>query len=1003
MSAEVIAAAIKAAVEGMAGISPRPIVDEVNRNLQDHELTVDEAVVVVALTQVGQPAQTPFWIAVNTWDQEPDAKWTADTGPGTPERRARIHERLGFTDDARQKVDAEFPVEHYSNGIVDANWEPWYTTARQSAHDFYWKHYRKVLVENRFDGQAIAALDAMTDKIIGRLADPTSSVPYQSKGLVVGYVQSGKTANFSGVMAKAIDAGYRLIIVLTGTYDNLRTQTQRRLDKELVGWENIVGGIPLENETLAKQIDYVHSADKEWIDGKFSKLGGNPINMPGVPAIRRLTTSLTDYKLLGVINRTVLDFQIEKSAKHKPLWDEQNLYDTAVRLAVVKKNSTVLKKLNADLEALHIDLSEIPALILDDESDLASVNTRRQSRPTKEELKAEVERTAVNGEIVKLLKTMPRAQYLGYTATPAANVFVNPDIDEDIFPKDFMFSLEPSKEYMGGAALHDLEADPELDKSDPSVSNEAAHVRDLGIDPERTEDDELGDALDAWVLTGGIKLWRQANSDFRFRHHTMLVHESVRQEEHALLAARIDAIWGAAAYKTATGKQRLRAKWESDFLPVWNSRKTTEFADLPMPGTFDELVPFLGSAIQRMEDTGSPVVVVNGDKNSDYEKLDFQSKDTWRVLVGGAKLSRGFTIEDLTISYFRRKSEAADTLMQMGRWFGYRPGYRDLVRLYIDRLVVDGKGKTFDLYKAFQGSLEDELLLRRQLRRFEGVDAEGKPKITPRQVPALIFQAVPWLRPVAPNKRHNAELKVIGEGGIPIEKVWYPARATGVNTERLGTVADLLSGPHQRINFVDPDGQAVWPANCWIVDATAAVDALESFSMPDGYGIHEHLAFMRLLIADEQLTEFVVMMPETQGAAIRKVGPFDLPLRSITRRADRPAFSGKLTRSEEPFKAIAGHPEFAGSMESQVLAGNGTRGVLALFFAYDPEDPNQVSSARNKGKAPLAGLPAEVPIEDVATVFSFTVPYAAAPEPRLVWTWRVPSKAAIVDAGADGG
>lgn len=996
MTNERISWAVKAAVEGIAAIGPRDLVAEVNRNLEDDDITVDEIAVVAGITEVGQPAQTPFWIAINTWDQDLDPKWGAGTPAGSADRRSRIHERLNLSKSAQSTIDAEFPIESFGAGIVDANWEPWYTSVRQSAHDFYWKHYKDVLVANRFDGQAIVGIDAMTDKIVGRLADPTSATPYQSKGLVVGYVQSGKTANFSGVMAKAIDAGYRLVIVLTGTYDNLRTQTQRRLDKELVGWENIVGGIPLENEALAQQIDYVKSGDKEWLAGKFSKLGINPINVPGIPAITRLTTSLTDYKLLGVINRRVLDFQIEKSAKHKPLWDPQNLHDAAVRLAVVKKNSTVLKKLNADLEALHIDLSEIPALILDDESDLASVNTKRPPKGSAEEL----ERTAVNKEIVKLLEVMPRAQYLGYTATPAANVFINPDVEEDIFPKDFMFSLEPSKEYMGGAAFHDLEADGTLDKTDPSVSNEAAFVRDLGLDGSVSDEEELAMAIDAWVLTGGIKLWREANSEYRYRHHTMLVHESVTQQNHAILAGSIDDIWGRAGYKTAAGKQRLRTLWETDILPVWTSRKDTDFADLPMPKSFDELVPYLGTAIGRMEDTGSPVIVVNGDKNSDYEKLDFQSKDTWRILVGGAKLSRGFTVEDLTISYFRRKSEAADTLMQMGRWFGYRPGYRDLVRLYIDRLVVNAQGKVFDLYRAFEGSLEDELLLRRQLRRFEGLKADGTPKITPRQVPALIFQALPWLKPVAANKRHNAVLREIGEGGVPIEKTWYPARDTDPNPARLAAFGGLLAGGGTRIHFHDASGVPIWPATCWVAGAQQVLDVLAGVQMPPGHGIEEHLSFMNLLIDEGKLTEFVVLFPEVGGVTRRSVDGRELPIRALARRADRPAFSGKLTRREEPFKAIAGHPDAQGMVESQALEGDGTRGVLALFFTYDPANAQLVPAGRHKGNEPLAWLPQELPASDVATLFTFTVPFAAAPEPRAAWIWRNAGGLATVKADA---
>src|SRR3954447_26362138 len=136
---------------------------------------------------------------------------------------------------------------------------------------FYWAHYADYLGAHEWDEDAIAALDLNTRRIVERLADPEREDAYQAKGLAVGYVQSGKTANFTGVTAKAIDAGYRLVIVLTGTTDLLRTQTQRRLDKELIGVENILGGVSPNDEELLDQVDY--QDDPEWMGGKFVRLG----------------------------------------------------------------------------------------------------------------------------------------------------------------------------------------------------------------------------------------------------------------------------------------------------------------------------------------------------------------------------------------------------------------------------------------------------------------------------------------------------------------------------------------------------------------------------------------------------------------------------------------------------------------------------------------------------------------------------------------------------------
>ncbi|MDJ0113412.1 Z1 domain-containing protein, partial [Rhodococcus erythropolis] len=149
-----------------------------------------------------------------------------------------------------------------------------------------------------------------------------------------------------------------------------------------------------------------------------------------------------------------------------------------------------------------------------------------------------------------------------------------------------------------------------------------------------------------------------------------------------------------------------------------------------------------GAAYDKISEGTSPVIVVNGAAEKDYKQdsLDFQERGVWKILVGGTKLSRGFTVEGLTITYYTRRTGQADTLMQMGRWFGFRPGYRDLVRLFIGRTVGGPAGADYDMYKAFEAIVRDEQEFRNELTRFSGVNEKGEPWVTPRDVPPMVFQ-----------------------------------------------------------------------------------------------------------------------------------------------------------------------------------------------------------------------------------------------------------------------
>jgi hypothetical protein len=707
------------------------------------------------------------------WDFAPHPAWS-DSPERTEVRRADIYELLGLSDETRKLLDDLIPVSRVEAPVVITDeFTPWYTPQSQQGRPWYWPSYRSYLEEKGWTPEAVAGLDVATDAVVERLADPTQSAAYQSKGLVVGYVQSGKTANFSGVIAKAVDAGYRLIIVLGGTLNMLRAQTQRRLDMELVGRENILRG--------ASEFESDYADDPAWSQGKFVTFGALPSAL-GAFDIVRLTTRDDDYKSLlqGI---TALEF--EKREPALPLYDPHNLHRSSARLMVVKKNKTVLGKLVKDLKKIKTPLAEIPVLIIDDESDEASVNTSDLAKP-------DAERTAINQKISELLRMLPRSQYVGYTATPFANVFVDPSDAEDIFPKDFIVSLPRPEGYMGARDFHDLDSPIPDEHRTVANSNELAHVRNITVDDEAGEDDIcLQRAMDMFVLTAAMKLYREEQGglgDRYFQHHTMLIHESVRTDVHRELLGKVTQLWWNAGYMGPRGHERLRDLFESDIAPV-SAVRADGYA---VPPSYDDLARYVGPAVNRIGGDDNPIIVVNGDKDIETGEADFDKRSIWKILIGGQKLARGFTVEGLTVSYFRRRAGNASTLMQMGRWFGFREGYRDLVRLFLGRAETVG-AKEIDLYAAFEAICLDEENFRAELKQY-ATTVDGKPQMTPAQVPPLVSQHLPWLKPTSPNKMYNARLVELHSPGQWQEPTAYPTKAVDLrhNTQLWTPILEAL-------------------------------------------------------------------------------------------------------------------------------------------------------------------------------------------------------------------
>jgi hypothetical protein len=945
-------------------------------------LTADDLTEVLRSAEGGNPFLTALGLHVHRWDAaSSDASWTEGTPASSEARRSLICAKLGLSAEGATELLHRRPIYHDGTVVITAPWNRWYTPERASEHAFYWPRYRDYLLSiKEWPEESVTSLDLASTEVLERLTDPTRPEAYQSKGLVVGYVQSGKTANITGVVAKAIDAGYRLVIVMTGTIEMLRAQTQRRVDMELVGKQNILGDYSAE-EALEAKVDY--QDDDDWLAGNFLDLG------EVATEVTRLTTHKKDYQ------KQFKTLKIERFDKSRHLFDAKNLFPTAARLVVTKKNSTVLKKLVNDIRANKNAFAEIPVLIIDDESDLASVNTVDPEvvRAAKKEGKEVQERRAINERIAEMLDLMPRAQYVGYTATPFANVFADPSDPQGIFPRDFVIGLQRPFGYMGVEDFHDFDLDPDEHKT-LANSNEKAFVRDLHAseDDVVTQERELAQAIDMFVLTGAVKLYRShVNPALKYRHHTMLVHHSVRKAEHSDMAATIKRLWTEAQFSSPVGKGRLRQLYESDVVPVSEVRLE---AGVPAPPPFDELGPFISKTISFVtEHHLNPVIVVNSDKDIQQQALDFDRHKIWRILVGGAKLSRGFTVEGLTVTYFRRATRMSDSLTQMGRWFGFRPGYRDLVRLYIARQAKFGR-KDVDLYEAFESVALDETAFRQQLVKYAEWDGD-KPRVVPKEIPPLVSQHLPWLLPTARNKMFNA--RIIEQSEQPFTPSGYSNHVDELK-ENVDLWRPTLAAAQGHVTLPGK-GQDQFEAFIGTAGAKQVVEAIDRtryLYLFKDRTVFPKVNFYKRLIEDGLLEDFllVVPQPETQLVDISGVGK-----RSIIHRDRRHGRGGKFGEMTEPknrpiVERFISHEVDGTALEDLTRP---SRGALLLYIAKE-QHPDYESTPKPK-------LSENDPEYGLVVAFSVYVPEEALSKNPDVIRFEVIDKdrkdAPIIDAPAD--
>jgi hypothetical protein len=921
-NAEALYRIYASALDGMATRGPSDLARRAEFEAGEMDVPGLAAPSVLAAHLVAaEPAErllTRFRLTLAGWDAEPMAQWVGQTKPGTGERRALVYERLGLGEELIGCLDKAVPRAEDRSVVVSDVFEPWYGRVMGEREPFYWEHYAEYLAREWENETSVAALDLNTTRIVERLSDPERKEAYQAKGLVVGYVQSGKTANFTGVIAKAIDAGYRLIIVLTGQTDLLRRQTQRRIDKELVGDENLMRGIDRDDPDAVHSVDYAGDPDR----AEFVSHGGLPSEL-GFADIYRLTTKAGDYASLA---QGISSLDFERLHPDKPLNAPENLHRVPTRIVVVKKNKSVLTRLVKDLNRITAKLGDIPALIIDDESDQASLNT---SNPKNWEA-GQTKRTAINGLISELLGKLPRGQYVGYTATPFANVFVDPNDSADLFPKSFILSLDRPPGYMGAVEFHDLDILPEDEVRTVANSKRLAYVREI-------DEEDLGgvmqQALDMFILTGAIKLYREVNEERRFKHHTMLIHESVKQVDHLQLAEAVREMWKGSGYWGSTGHARLRDLFHSDVAAVMEARSD----GAAVPADYESVQEYVGEVVSRIEGPDNdPVLIVNGDREAAREEVDFDSRPVWRVLLGGAKLSRGFTVEGLTVSYYRRVTKQADTLMQMGRWFGFRSGYEDLVRLYIDR---GGHGRAFDLYEAFEAACRSEELFRGEIRRY-GELKDGVPMITPRDIPPLVSQHLGWLKPSSAGKMYNAQLVERRSPGERLEPTGYPEDPADI-AHNTTAVAPLVTAAAKDGAFKLEGSSARSLLTCryGTVDHQELLAVLKDLRWRPDDHFAADLTWLEGLDSD-QIEDWVVMLPQHVGPGPRAevVGHGTLSVFRRRRRKGRGGLFGAI--SDPKHRPIAGQIAGVGNHDDELAAQlhKPLRGAVLLYPMVETGD-----------------------------------------------------------------
>lgn len=513
----------------------------------------------------------------------------------------------------------------------------WYFDSKSERPQEYWNRYYNYLTQvNNMPVSVVSSMGKAADNIMDSLGDPMSKQAFSRRGLVIGSVQSGKTSNYIALINKASDSGYKVIILLTGTIEKLRAQTQRRIDQGFVGMESI---------------------QKLGTTGKLRNVGVGKMILNG----KQNPTSFTT---------TEEDFNTEMAMELKQL--------KGPAIFVVKKNKATLTKLERWLRTSNAVSGKInePLLLIYDESDNASINTRDADDPT-----------TINKGIRALLDLFPQHSYVGFTATPFANIFIDPftgeDGSEDLFPKDFIYLLDQPTNYVGPSEMYQdngkyhymLKYNDDVEDALPLKHKKDANMAFIP--------DSLKESVRTFFVANAIRDLRGQGGT----HRSMLIHISRFKDVQEKIKEQV--------YQYVEHLKREISNYalvEPEKNEISNLKNTyirefvnKDYGTLAPEGmfTWQEVKMQLNKSVQPID-----VRVINS-SSQDILNYEDYANGLRVIAVGGLSLARGLTLEGLMTSYFYRNTAMYDTLMQMGRWFGYRDGYADLVRLWISKESAD--------------------------------------------------------------------------------------------------------------------------------------------------------------------------------------------------------------------------------------------------------------------------------------------------------------------------
>ena len=642
--------------------------------------------------------------------------------------RSRIEKRFNIEIDAPRILEDSrehiaWLQERKANGTID--WKLWN------------RYYRYLMDIKQRPPTVVKDLDNATDEVLGRLEDPLDRErSWDRRGMVVGQVQSGKTSNYTGLISKAFDSGYKVVIVLAGPYNNLRSQVQIRLDEELLGFDT-------SQFTLGRAPDGI--------------VGVGRLKPEFTPNITPLTNQLEE----GDFRLTV--------AQRVSINPEGNQV-----LLVVKKNAVVLETVRrffASGPSAHYDsnlqqnvVTGVPLLVIDDEADYGSVNTA--DVPTDEEgnFLTDYDPTRINGLIREILMTFRQRAYVGYTATPFANIFIPLEMYQerygpDLFPESFIIGLQPPSDYIGPSKIFGTRDSGErifpllrlVQDQEDFIPDK--HKKEFS--PARLNE-SVKNAIYSFILSCAARRVR----GYKSVHNSMLVHVtrfvSVQEKVADLVRTELEFIksaleHGEGAYHPSV-RELLKALWENDFVGT-SSEVYPELKQIPWESVDAELIP----AVAKMQ-----IMVINGTAADVLSYKENEAQGLNVIVIGGDKLSRGMTLEGLSVSYFLRSSRMYDTLLQMGRWFGYRSDYADLCRIFTIEQMVD-------YYQRIQAADEE---LRQEF------DQMVERKETPRTYGLKVRYHKGLMVTSSVKMRHGVKLDLKYEGDIAETTVFDPDEET---------------------------------------------------------------------------------------------------------------------------------------------------------------------------------------------------------------------------------